>query len=222
MSQPPVVHAVVPLKELAQAKSRLAPALAPAERSALALAMLRHLLAVLSELMEQDVLQGAWLISRDPRARRVAAQRGAWPLDEAAGSLNAALEQARTAAQAAGAGALLVIPADMPRITPADVRGLLAALRAAQAVWRGAACVVAPDHALSGTNALALTLPSPLPFCFGSDSLAAHLAAARRLGIGAHIYASPTLAHDIDTPADLHTLHQHATLEPDQHKKRGT
>jgi 2-phospho-L-lactate guanylyltransferase len=215
----PAVHAVVPFKELAQAKSRLAPALAPAERSALALAMLRHVLDVLGELVRSRVLHGVWLVSRDQEARHEAAQRGAWPLIDAADGLNAALEQARTAAQAAGAAALLVVPADMPRLAPADGLGLLAALCAAQAVRRGPACVLAPDHALRGTNALALTLPSPLPFCFGTDSLAAHLDAAHRLGVGAQIYASPALARDIDTPADLHTLRQYIALEPDEQER---
>jgi 2-phospho-L-lactate guanylyltransferase len=220
MISPPAVHAVVPLKELAQAKSRLAPVLAPAERSALALAMLRHVLDVLGELTRCRVLHGVWLVSPDPLAQQAAARRGAWPLTDAAGSLNMALEQARSTAQAAGAAALLVVPADMPRITPADVRGLLAVLRAAQAMQRGPACILAPDHALRGTNALALTLPSPLPFCFGLDSLAAHLDAARRLGVSAQIYASPALARDIDTPADLHTIRQHTTLEPDEQERK--
>jgi 2-phospho-L-lactate guanylyltransferase len=215
----PAVHAVVPLKELAQAKSRLAPALAPAERSALALAMLRHVLDVLGELTRHGVLRGVWLVSRDPLAQREAARRGAWPLHDATGDLNTALEQARAAAEAAGAAALLVVPADMPRLAPADVRGLLAALGAAQALQRGPACVLAPDHALHGTNALALTLPSPLPFCFGADSLAAHLNAARHLGVSAQIFASPTLARDIDTPADLHTLRRGSALEPDEQER---
>jgi 2-phospho-L-lactate guanylyltransferase len=212
-------HAVVPLKELVYVKSRLAPLLTPAERGALALAMLHHVLAVLGELVRRRVLHGVWLVSRDPSARQIAAQHGAWALNDTTGSLNPALEQARTAAQAAGAARLLVVPADMPRITPADVRGVLAALGAAQAVQHSPACVLAPDHTLRGTNTLALTLPSPLPFCFGTDSLPAHLDAARRLGVNALVYASPTLARDIDTPADLHTIRQNIALEPDEQER---
>jgi 2-phospho-L-lactate guanylyltransferase len=63
--------------------------------------------------------------------------------------------------------------------------------------------VLSPDQTASGTNALAQSLPPPLPFLFGPGSFAQHLEAAQRLGLRANVYTSPTLALDIDTPADL-------------------
>ncbi len=210
------IHVIVPVKDLQRAKSRLAELLAPDERRALVLAMLRRVLTVL--LGEQnDPLQSAlrvgveqtagavasvdiaqiWVISADATVWSLATALGACPLPDQASDLNAALEQARAVAYAAGAEALLIIPADVPLITAADRQQLLAAL------YAGAAFVIAPDHTGQGTNALGFRLPSSLAFQFGPDSFAQHINAAQRAGLVPQIYVSPTLALDIDTTADL-------------------
>lgn len=201
------VHAVVPVKALERAKSRLAGILSPAERRDLALLMLRRVLAVLGTRRPPAPHPGSadtplalaeiWLLSSDEQVLALAAETGARPLPDRADDLNAALEQARVAVAEAGADALLVVPADLPTMTPADVSRLLDALAG------GAEVVIAPDGANQGTNALALRLPSPLVFQFGRDSFTRHLADAARLHLDAAIIHSPTLALDVDTPESL-------------------
>jgi 2-phospho-L-lactate guanylyltransferase len=204
------LHLVIPMKDLARAKSRLAEILSPEARRTLVLDMLRRVLATLSPGRGHHAtvapagthpptpdIECVWIMSADPTILALTTELGARPLHDPTANLNAALEWARTAVTAAGADALLIIPADVPRITRADLAGLTASLQA------GSALVIAPDRAGHGTNALGLRLPSPLPFLFGPDSFAQHLEAARRLGLTARIYASPTLALDVDTPEDF-------------------
>lgn len=114
-----------------------------------------------------------------------------WEPDRGTG-LNAELDRVRAAR---GAASLLVIHADLPRLSGEDVRALLAA-----AEMHGAA--IAPDRAGVGTNAIALARGVPLPFAFGADSFARHEAALP----GAAAVRRDGLARDVDTPEDLDEL----------------
>jgi 2-phospho-L-lactate guanylyltransferase len=184
---------VVPAKPWAEAKSRLAAAVAEAERVALSRRWLAHLLATAQAV---DALAGVAVISRDPVVRTLAAAQGAWPLDESGHDLNAALEQARAAIVAAGAEAVLVLPADLPLLTAADLTALCELAQAGDGV------VIAPSHD-GGTNALLLRPPFALPYAFGEDSFARHCALAAATRLPCRVYRSPTLAWDVDAPADL-------------------
>jgi 2-phospho-L-lactate guanylyltransferase len=99
----------------------------------------------------------------------------------------------------AGARELLVLPADVPFVTPDDIRALIDA-------GRCSATAIAPDTADSGTNALLMSPPTLLQPRFGLRSFAAHLAAADVAGASMHVVRRPGLAHDIDEPADLDAL----------------
>lgn len=209
------VHAIVPMKDLARAKSRLAGCLSPPERRALAEALLQHVLATLSLLVRAGHLRALWVVSSDATVLQAAAAAGACPLPDSTAELNAALHLAQASAEQAGAEALLIIPADVPLLTAADVLALVAALAAGRAAGSQAAGVIVPSRDGSGTNALGVTLPTPLPFQFGSSSFARHQESARRLGMHLHVHTSPTLALDIDTPEDLaHLEHEQ------QHRER--
>lgn len=187
------LHAIVPVKALQLAKSRLAPSLAPAGRRALVLEMLGRVLHTLNH----PVITTIWLSSADPLLLAVGIAWGARPLYDTAGELNGALEQARSTAWAAGATALLVVPADIPLINSEDVDSLVAALA------NGADVVLAPDSSGSGTNALALQRHAELPFRFGSASALHHQAEAAVRGLRTDRIFSATLAFDIDLPSNL-------------------
>ena len=62
---------------------------------------------------------------------------------------------------------------------------------------------LAPDRHGTGTNALALALPSSLPLQFGVGSFERHLEAAARLVRSPGIVRLPGLACDVDEPQDL-------------------
>ena len=78
MSRAADIWAVVPVKDTAAAKQRLAPALPPDLRQGLALAMLEDVLAALAEARG---LAGRVLVTIDPAATRLAARYGARVLD---------------------------------------------------------------------------------------------------------------------------------------------
>ncbi len=190
------IHAVVPVKALARAKSRLAAALGDGERRALVREMLGHVLTTLLA-CRGTALAEVWVISADPEVLALAEASGARTMADRAGDLNGALDQARARLEAAGAGAMLVIPADVPLISPRDVAALARTLAA------GADMAMATDRQGDGTNALGLRLPSALPFRFGERSAGLHLNEADEHGLLAQVYWSPSLALDVDDPESL-------------------
>jgi 2-phospho-L-lactate guanylyltransferase len=187
------LHGIVPVKALGGAKSRLATVLTPAERRRLVLDMFEQVLGTL----RRACVSAVWVVSADPEVLAIAAARGANPVLEQGVGLNAALEQARRAAHAAGAEALVVVPADVPLLTPGDLAALLALLQG------GADVALAPDGAGRGTNALALRAGAKLPFSFGEGSAERHMRLAADQGLTARRFHSPTLALDVDDQPSL-------------------
>jgi 2-phospho-L-lactate guanylyltransferase len=182
---------LTPVKPLAEAKSRLAPVLDAGARAALMQRLLRRTLA----LAQQSRLFACLLVvSRDPQVWEIARTAGAVALPEAGDELNRALLQGAAYAGAAGAGSLLILPADLPLLGLQDLTALCTLGE------QGDGLVLGPAQD-GGTNALHLHLPPGLPFCFGENSFARHQAAAAAAGLTPALYDSPTLRFDLDAPA---------------------
>jgi 2-phospho-L-lactate guanylyltransferase len=96
-------------------------------------------------------------------------------------------------------GPILIVNADVPCVVPDDLRGLLAATPAG-----GVALVEALDGT---TNALGLSAPTVFAPLYGPDSAARFRTRAAELGLESVSVASPNLADDVDTVADLQRLH---------------
>ncbi len=191
---------IVPMKALAQAKQRLRPAVADEERLRLARAMLAHVLAAVSASGVAELLV---VVSPDPEVLSLARAQGFAALGELEAGYNEAARQGAQWALARGAGSILVLPADLPRLEPGDVRALvILAGEAPQAV------VIAPDVGETGTNALLLRPSTLFPFSFGPGSFARHCALARAAAVEPVVYRSPSLAYDVDLPDDLQRLDQ--------------
>jgi 2-phospho-L-lactate guanylyltransferase len=183
--------ALIPVKDLPQAKARLAPALDEAGRRELVLAMLRD---VLDAAMGCAALDGVAVVSRDAEALALASEAGAEGLPEP-GGLNEALDSAARRIAERGAVRVLVLAADLPLVSADVITSVLAS---------ASDVAIAPSRD-GGTNALACT-PGAFPFAFGPDSAARHVAAARAVGLRAERIDAPALALDIDTPEDLERL----------------
>jgi 2-phospho-L-lactate guanylyltransferase len=184
---------VVPVKPFAEGKSRLARVLPSGLRAKLSQQWLTHVLTVAHD---WGHFAGRAIVSRDATVLALARALGVLPITETGNSLNDALTQARVIVQAAGAGAILTLPLDLPLLTPADLDGLYAFAQ------RGEGVVVAPSHD-GGTNALLLRPAHAIDYAFGMGSAARHLALAAAAGLPRHIYRSTTLALDVDHPEDL-------------------
>lgn len=203
----PVVHkdaptgsvwAVVPAKDLGQAKSRLAPLLSAGQREGLMLGLLRGTMAALAG---APSLAGWLVVSRDARLLDLGSRFGALAVREEGDDLNAALRQAQQVAVAHEAAALLVVPGDLPLVTAAAVEALLAARPLV-----GPSALLAPARDGRGTNALLLSPPGALEFAFGEDSAPRHRAAARAAGLPMALHEAAEFALDLDTPADLEAV----------------
>jgi 2-phospho-L-lactate guanylyltransferase len=184
----------VPFKGTAQVKQRLAAALTPPQRQALALAMLGDVLQTLSVV---DDLRGVLLVTTDPEAVALAAQFGAEvSSDHAHEGHTGAVMGAASRLAAEGVG-LMTVPGDIPTVAPDDVRELLAAHAPASGF------TIAPARDDLGSNAVLCTPANIVPLRFGDNSYFPHLATARAHGIEPRVVRLPRVALDIDTPEDL-------------------
>ncbi len=198
--------ALVPIKALTAAKSRLAAALDPAARAALTLRALGNVLAAL----DTPGIAARVVVTPDEAVLRAAGAAGAIGLRQDGEGLNEGLAQGRAWAVAAGAEALLIVLGDLPLLARADVGAIL------DLADRPGVAVFAPDRHGAGTNALLLRPPDALPFAFGVGSLARHRAAAATRGLLPRWYDAPGTALDLDTPADLAALDAILTTAPDR------
>jgi 2-phospho-L-lactate guanylyltransferase len=79
---------------------------------------------------------------------------------------------------------------------------------------------IVPDRHGTGTNALALAPPNAIAPAFGEGSCARHVAAAREAELPYSVEELPSLALDLDTPADIIALTR--VLEEDRGRARRT
>jgi 2-phospho-L-lactate guanylyltransferase len=186
---------VMPVKNLQDAKQRLAGVLRPGERRALFRAMLEDVLSALS--LSRGVA-GVAMVTRDPEAAALAARYGARVLEEAENRGHTAASSFGAAILAEeGVEGMVQLPADIPLVTPEDIHALLQAHGSAPAV------TLAPSRDERGSNAVVCSPPDVLPLRFGDDSYFPHLGRARSLGIEPRVVHRPGLALDVDTPDDL-------------------
>ena len=197
--------AIVPVRGLERAKTRLGEALDAEERRALVVGLLRR--TIRAAIMTPGV-RAVGVVSPDPEALAVAADAGAVPLPQGGGGLNEGLADGRSWARELGATALLVVPADLPAIAPDQLERVVSAARerlaGSLAAGAPATLLVAliPDRAREGTNLLLLAPPGAIPFQFGPGSRAAHTAEAARAG-ATYLEIESPLGLDLDTPDDL-------------------
>ena len=186
------IWAVIPVKELAGAKQRLAAFLTQDERHRLALTMLDDVLGALAGATR---LAGIALVTLDPHATAIAKHHN-WRVitqgarDGHTGSVDAA----RTILAAEGITGILTLPADIPATTAAEIDATLAA---------HSAFTIVPAHDEQGSNTIILSPPLAVKLRFGENSYFPHLEAARAAGITPTIVHQPGIAMDIDHPADL-------------------
>lgn len=202
------VWAIVPLRGLASAKTRLAPALDAAARLELVIAMAER---TLRATRDAQGLAGTVLVTADPAAAELARGYGARTVVQRLPGLNAALREGRTEAIRAGADATVIIPIDLPRIDAVELDRLLDDIASVSASRGGRAdrgpggrpiVALVPDRHGLGTNVLYTAPPEVIDPTFGEGSLAVHRAAA--LAAGAHLLElGGPLVLDVDTGDDL-------------------
>ncbi|MBI2775779.1 MAG: coenzyme F420-0:L-glutamate ligase [Chloroflexi bacterium] len=196
--------AIVPLRGLEDAKTRLGAELDPEERLELVTTMARRTLAATRDARGLD---GTVLVTADPEAAALAAEYGATTLVQRLPGLNAALREARAVAIGKGAGSILIVPIDLHAISAEAVDALL---DEAVGASPGSSPVVVGvrDRDGGGTNALFVRPPAAIEPAFGEDSFAAHRDAAAASGIR-FVQRDGPLTLDVDTGADLLATERH-------------
>lgn len=201
--------AIVPVRALEGAKSRLGGSLDAEERQDLVRMLLERTIRAAAQVPE---IESVVVVSPDPAILELAVQGGATPLQQVGEGLNEGLKQAVSWAIAGGASAVLVLAGDLPSVTGVSIGAVVASAAAAASPAR-AIVVVVPDRHGRGTNALLLSPPDTIAFAFGTDSAVAHEAAARAAG-ALSLEVDGPLALDLDLPEDLSLAEERGLLDP--------
>lgn len=189
--------ALVPIRGLETAKTRLGEDLDPEERVDLVTRLLRQTLVATRDARR---VTGTIVVTMDPDAAGIAKELRAIGLVERAPGLNEAIAAARSVAVARGARAILVLPADLPSISADAVDELVE--RAARGRTAAPLVALVPDQHGSGTNALLVSPPGVIEPGFGEASRAEHERRARAAD-ATYLQVDGPLSLDLDTPADL-------------------
>ena len=188
---------LVPIKNTAFAKQRLAGILDQPARTQLAQAMLTDVLTALHEWKNRPTVG---IVTGDPYATKLAAEYKfeVIPDPDNPGETGA-IEMATRVCVERGEDSTLVIPGDIPLIAAWELDEILK-----HAPAEGSLLVPAGDG--RGTNA-AYRRPADLfPLRFGNDSFKPHHAAAQATGKTCVVLNLPGIAVDVDNPADLRQL----------------
>ena len=196
----PANWALVPIKRLARAKTRLSAVLTATERRQLSLSMADD---VLSTLRRSRCLDGVTVLGDDPRddgqIAALAASHGCeWIQENHDLDFATNLVTAARVLERRGVGTLAYIPADLPCLDRRDVEALFDA--------HTGGVTVAVATADNGSNALVCTPPTAIAPSYGAPRRARHLTAARERGLAARSLVLEGFARDVDRPGDLNWL----------------
>lgn len=188
---------LVPIKNTASAKQRLASILDQPARTQLAQAMLTDVLTAIHDWKNRPAVG---IVTSDPYATKLAKdyQFDVIPDPDNPGETGA-IEMATLICMERGEESTLVIPADIPLIQPWELEEIYK-----QAPPQGTLLVPAGDG--RGTNAVLRRPANLFPLRFGNDSFKPHHAAAQATGLPCVVLQLPGIAVDVDNPPDLQQL----------------
>lgn len=189
--------AILPVKRFAAAKQRLAPGMGGTHRAELAAAMLEDVLEAIGAARS---VERTIVVTSEPGAGALATASGAEVLaDPDQGGHSGAALAGIARARELGADCVVLLPIDCPLLATRELERLLTGMPERYVA-------IVPDRHGTGTNALALAPPDAIEPSFGEGSCARHVAAAREAGVPFGVEELPSLALDLDTPADVVAL----------------
>ena len=186
---------LIPIKEPARVKMRLAGLLTLEERQRLVWAMFEDVCSAAAAARRPDAV---FLVTSYERAIERAQTLGVGAIVETGQeSESASVDHASRLLGERGFDAVLRLPADVPLVRAADIDQLLAV----DLTSPGALLV--PSLEGTGTNALLRTPPDLFPSRFGPNSLALHREEAARAGVEILLVENHRIALDIDEARDI-------------------
>jgi 2-phospho-L-lactate guanylyltransferase len=144
------------------------------------------------------------VVSADFSVRRIAQRMGVHFLWEGRRrGLNKGAQLALHDALRRNASAALILPADIPLITPSEIHRFLN-------LSDGYPIAITRSKDGGGTNALLLRPPGIIRPAFGKNSFRRHQSIARRKGLRPRVVKLRGIALDVDEPSDLTLLKRHS------------
>ena len=190
--------AVIPVKNISQAKQRLSPSLKEEERKDLFSAMLEDVLSVVVKI---QFFEKVILASNCQNAISIAESYGVSVLKTAPDrGLNQAAIESANFLEGKGVNGMFLIPADIPLVTDKEIYSVLETHPPSPSVS------IIPSQDKSGSNCLVLTPPYIMPLRFGKESFVRHIEIAQKRGLRVNSIELTGFGLDIDTPEDLSDL----------------
>ena len=191
-----MIFALLPVKSPHNAKQRLDGFLSADQREKLARILYRQ---TLGALCQAEGIDRVVVVTNDSDVAEHARSSGTLVFEENEQvSHSVSADAACLRAIKLGATTVLLVPIDVPLVTPADFSRLAAAAQPG--------LIVVPSADGTGTNAMVRTPPDVIESRFGPGSCRAHLDQARLKNVPADILRLPGLMFDIDTPEDVAEL----------------
>jgi 2-phospho-L-lactate/phosphoenolpyruvate guanylyltransferase len=189
---------LLPVKDLRNAKKRLAGVLTPEERFGLAQAMLSDTIRAIQGVRNAEKI----FVVTNYQPVLDAAQENGWEIlrEDRQISESHAVDFASRACEERGVTGLLRVPLDVPLTQASDIDELLTI------ECGDLGLVIVPSRDGTGTNAIFRTPPALFPSHFGERSFAKHLAEAAHAGAEVVIRRNPRLEMDVDDESDLRAL----------------
>lgn len=194
--------AIVPIKPLRRGKSRLSTILSEEERAQLNHQLFINTINVLREVRSiSDIL----VVSRDSDVLTEAREMKVRTVTEnGTPELNNALRRASLFSKNFSTEGVLIVPADLPLLTPYDVEAFL------QKRAQPPMIVISPDRRRKGTNMLLIDPADLITFSYGQDSFEKHQELAVLSGAQVITYENERIALDLDIPEDYDLLRERA------------
>lgn len=185
---------VIPAKDPASGKSRLAAILPFEARQSLASILFRETLRFFRANFADVPLV---VVTDSPGLAEESRQAGATVLRDERVGLTAAVDQAIAWCLARGFASALVIHSDIGALRRDEISRLIERPR------RRPSVILCPSADEGGTNALLATPPDAVPIWYGVGSFARYQREAAAHGVAIEVLRLPDLALDLDTPDDV-------------------
>ena len=191
---------LIPFKDPATAKTRLAGLLSPEERARLAWAMFEDVSSAVSATTRPDHV--VLVSSFEPAIERARSLGWEVLVEQSQESESASIDWASRVLAERGFDTVMRLPADLPLIEARDIDELISI------ELRAPAAALVPSREGTGTNAIIRMPPDLFPSRFGPNSLGLHKQEAARVGVVCLVVNNERIALDIDEPSDLKLLLQ--------------
>jgi 2-phospho-L-lactate guanylyltransferase len=197
-NQPFVRALLLTVKDLRNAKQRLAAILTSEERFALAQAMLEDTIRAVRGIQRAEKI----FVITNYEPMMTTAEECGWELlrEQHQVSESASVDHASRLCAEQGITALLRLPLDLPLVESSDIDNLLAI------ECTGPAAVMVPSRDGTGTNAILRNPPTLFPSHFGPNSFAKHRNEAEQAGARIVVRRNERLEMDVDDESDLRAL----------------